>query len=298
MTYGIRTLVSTLSLALAASVAAQDHYWWADNVGWDGDTHWSSYIISSPRFMGPNALPIPSLSDGAIPDKHSLSLTLSTHHTTGDFTTNPTIYANYVLVKGIIAFDLNWVPIEYFEMSHQIKTQRNTFHTFYDIQHAIGDVYLNTNVKLIDKVRFQSALRIGYKFATSSRQGLARFTDAPGYYFDASSGFTITHLPSLTIRLSAMAGLYVWQTNLDDRFQNDAFLGGLGVKSEWKNWHFSQEIRGYFGYLDNGDKPLVWQSALEKEIRSLILIARFKKGFSDLLYHSFEIGLSYQFSTL
>jgi len=145
----------------------------------------------------------------------------------------------------------------------------------------MGDLYLNTKLQIWHNARWQGALRLGYKFATSTRQGLARFTDAPGYYLDASVGMILKKTTVFQLRTSLMAGLYIWQTNSDEQFQNDAFMGGIGIIGDIRHWSFQQELRGYAGYRSNGDKPLLWQSAIERTFRSFMLIARFKKGFFD-----------------
>ncbi|TAE61269.1 MAG: hypothetical protein EAZ89_00720, partial [Bacteroidetes bacterium] len=50
-----------LFLLLGSNMAlfAQDAAWWSQTVGWDGVSHWSRYIRTSPAYMGPNALPVP-----------------------------------------------------------------------------------------------------------------------------------------------------------------------------------------------------------------------------------------------
>ncbi len=286
-------IVSITSQALTLS--AQDHYWWADNVQWDGITHWSEYIISSPRFMGPNALPIPALSEGMIDSQSSLGISGNWHQTTGDRTLNPAIAATYVLVKDKLSFKVDWVPLEYFRMSHDLKTERNTFHTFYDINRAQGDIYLNTLLQVLRRAQWGAALRIGYKFATSTRQGLARFTDAPAYYFDGSVGFLLMNKEHLQLKASAMAGIYIWQTNSDIHFQNDAILGGAGLELQANNWRLVQQLKGYSGYLDNGDRPLLWQSEVVFTSKKWSATLAFKKGFFDRLYDTMTLGISYSF---
>lgn len=274
---------------------SQGHDWWANNVDWDGSSHWSTYIISSPRFLGPNALPIPIQNNGVLLKNSQLELAANAHFADGDQTYNPKLSLDYVLVPEKVAFQLSWVPIEYFQTSHEWKTERRTFHTFYEDQTATGDVYLHTNVQLLqDDLHFANArLRIGYRFASSSKQGAARFTDAPGYYFDlgTSKDFKTN---KIHWRPSLMLGFFVWQTNLDDQFQNDAFLYGLGLEMMTHKLALNISYRGYLGYLDNGDKPTVLDFRITRTLAELKLFLGAGIGFADNLYDRLELGIAYQ----
>lgn len=288
-------MAATLIFWLAAlhEASAQDHKWWAENVGWDGETHWSHYIISSPRFLGPNALPVPALDDGRIHNEHFLRATVQTHVMKGDFTLNPHLQLTYALVPDLISFDLFMTPVEYFRMSHTIRTERRTFHVFYGNQVAIGDLYLHTNIQLTRR-KWDTRLRLGYKYATSGMQGLARFTDTPGYYFDLSAGRDLYREPERSLRLMIMAGLYVWQTNSDVRFQNDAILFGLGGRYQSGRWILDSHVRGYSGYLNNGDRPIVWRTELTYERERIRWLFAYQKGLHDYAYHTLEIGMIYK----
>ncbi|MBK6949502.1 MAG: hypothetical protein IPH16_16765 [Haliscomenobacter sp.] len=86
----LRAAVLALGLvACAPALRAQGHDWWANNVGWDGKSHWSTYIISQPRYLGPNALPIPSLLNGLLEEQGFLALDAFSHSANGDQTFNP-----------------------------------------------------------------------------------------------------------------------------------------------------------------------------------------------------------------
>lgn len=271
---------------------AQGHDWWADNVGWDGKAHWSTYITFSPRHLGPNALPVPSLDDGLIENEHFLRASVQTHVTRGDFTLNPFLQFTYAMVPNRISFDLFMTPVEYFSMSHEKRTERRTFHYLYGKQVAVGDVYLHTNVQLT-RGRWDTRLRLGFRYASSNMVGLARFTDSPGYYFDLNAARTIRETDSNRWRLAAMLGLYVWQTNSDVRFQNDAILFGLGLNYEHNDWHWGAHIRGYSGYLNNGDRPVVWKTHLRRSFNRMQAETSYQVGLHDFAYHSVELGVRY-----
>lgn len=297
MTIRCGHLLWSLFLLLCVSpIDGQDHQWWADNVNWDGSTHWSTYIVSSPRFLGPNALPIPKQNTGRIPKESSLELDFESHFSSGDHTYNTRVQLDYVFVPDKISFQLFWVPIEFFEVSHEVKTKRRIFHTFYNEQQAIGDINFLTNLQLLreEKHQWNAALRIAYRFPTSSLQGAARFTDAPGYHFDLGISRTLFPDKPLQWQPSLMLGFLVWQTNRDDQFQNDAFLYGLSSKLWYKKWQWEVSYRAYHGYLANGDHPQVLNTRLRYDFSQMSLHFDLGLGVLDNLYNRLAIGVQYR----
>jgi hypothetical protein len=49
---------------IAFNVQAQTFEKWANLVQWDGYSPWQNYMIYAAGFMGPNALPVPTLANG------------------------------------------------------------------------------------------------------------------------------------------------------------------------------------------------------------------------------------------
>lgn len=273
---------------------AQTHQWWVDNVNWDGVSHWSEYITTSPRFLGPNALPIPEQNNGLIPKEHQISVSGNAHFMKGDQTQSMALALDLVLVKRVVSFDLFWVPFEIFDVSHELKTERKIFHTFYNASVASGDLQFRTNIQALEQAqhRVDLRLRIGFRFANSNHMGAARFTDAPGYFFDGGFGKEY-ELGNWKLRPSIMGGFLVWQTNLDNRFQNDAFLGGIALEIERGNTHLQSSLRGYFGYINNGDKPMTWDFQLRQELDGLSVFVNTSYGIWDNLYDRVGFGLSF-----
>ena len=108
-------------------------------------------------------------------------------------------------------------------------------------------------------------LRLGYRFPTGSVTGAARYTDSPGYYFDLTAGKPLS--PGGPLKLLGLLGFYVWQTNQDLHFQDDAFLFGAGLEYNQNNWRIDFNSVGYLGYMSNGDKPIVVRIGAQKIIR-------------------------------
>jgi len=273
----------------AVSQTLQD---WARTVNWDGVSHWSKYIISHARYMGPNALPVPFLGNGSIDSNTYAGITGHFHFMKGDQTQNIAIYGNYCLVKDVAAFDIAYVPAEFYKMSDAIKKERHVYYTHYNSTVAKGDVYLNGTVRLMKRWEkfIRLALRFGFRLPSSNRLEAARFTDNMGYYTDVSFGKPLS--PSL--QWIGMAGLYVWQLTGDQHRQNDAFLFGTGLEWNKKGWKFQGYGAGYLGYLLNsGDKPIVLRTHTEKRFKHISLLLRLQQGIHDFKYSSVEFGLKY-----
>jgi hypothetical protein len=252
-------------------------------------------MITQPAYLGPNALPVPHIGNGAIDSSFSAGTTGSFHFSKGDNTQNSTLYVNYCLVKNVISFDASWVPYEHFTMSHAIKERRHVFSHFYYDRHARGDVHLNTTIQLLNKWRkcIQLALRIGYRFPTGNGLGTARYTDGPGYYFDLSFGKPIH---SSQLKWIGMLGFYSWQLIAYGRRQDDAFLFGTGAEWNSKTVRLQSYVAGYLGYLENsGDKPIVFRTTLEKRVKQISLLLNFQQGLHDLKYSTVETGVKYLF---
>jgi hypothetical protein len=243
--------------------------------------------------MGPNSLPVPQISNGSIDSIFFIGATGNFHFSKGDNTQNLRLYANYCLVKNRISFDASWIPYEHYNMSHAMKEKRHVFSQFYYDDHDIGELHLNTNIQILNKIRnkIELALRIGYRFPSGSGFGAARNTDSPGYFFDASFGKQLT--PS--IKWIGMAGFYVWQIQVEEFRQNDAFLFGTGLEFEKNKWKAKTGIAGYLGYMEKkGDKPIVVRAGMEKNFNRSSLVLGFQQGVHDFKYTSGELGLKYR----
>ncbi len=275
-------IVSTIS------AQAQDFEWWSRNVNWDGISPWNKYIIYNAANLGPNALPVPRLSNGRIDSLNSVSISTMYHHMKGDHTGNFALYGNYAIVKDRISLDAFWVPFEVFNVTHQLKEQRKVVHHAYYKTSAIGDVHINFNINLLNKIKdkVKLSLRSGYRYATSTRYEAARMTNAPGYYFDVSASRNF--YPQSKWMYAAMAGMYVWQLPLG--LQNDAILFGAGVEYNNKQFQLQTNITGYLGYMKNGDQPIVYRLRASSTKKGMNWLAQFQQGLHDFKYTSGEIG--------
>lgn len=275
------------------NTGAQTHEKWADVVNWDGVTPWRNYLIYSPGYLGPNALPVPSMSNGTADSVNSIALYFAFHSGTGDKTKNLRITSNYCISRNKLSVEISWVPIESFTMSPEIKDKRHVYLTGYHDSKAKGDIYSNVALQILNRWRkhIHLAVRAGFRYPTSSSVDAARFTDAPGYHFDISAGKSFT---GGRFKLNAMGGVYIWQLNTEG--QNDAVLFGGGFEYSYKNCRMIATCRGYSGYRHNGDQPLMVAASFEKKFKAVSLLINLQHGLRDFDFSSVETGIKYIFN--
>lgn len=278
-------------------VISQTQAEWAQTVNWDGVSHWSKYMKVRAAWMGPNALAVPLISNGSIDSTTTASVTGQFHFREGDKSQSIALYGNICLVKNLIAFDISYIPYEFYTMSDALKKDRHVYYPFYHDKKARGDVMMNTHIQIFNRWRkkIQLALRVGYRLPSSSGFGAARFIDGMGYNIDISAGKLFNNIP---LKWITMAGLYVWQIEQVDFRQNDAFLFGTGLEWSPKNWLIKSYVAGYLGYLENsGDKPIVVRAEAQRRINKTGLLFRFQQGIHDFKYSTVELGAKYYFKS-
>lgn len=272
------------------SAKAQRYVYWNQLVGWNGITHWSQYMRYAPAYFGPNALPVPEMPEALLRGFSFFEARLVQHNLLYDRTTN--LFFKAVFPLGERAqLELSGVPIEYYHTNNETRDLRRARNPEAN-GWAMGDLYFGTRVQLTRGGGRIPDITVGLYGRTASGNKLddARYTDAPGYWFDLTAGEEVGPVigRKTWIRWRATLGFYSWQTASDDYRQNDALLGGglLGIGEPAKYW-FDGEISGYFGYIGNGDQPLVIRFNYRKML---------KKGFWGI---NFQQGLhNYPFTTL
>jgi hypothetical protein len=268
---------------------SQSDIWWNNNVNWDGHTHWSRYIQIVPKYMGPNALSVPMINNGSIDSTTSIGMTANAHISNGDNTQNLVLYGNYTTKNNSIAIDIQFVPYEQFQVSHQKKTERKVFFLDYYKNKCVGDVTANTTFQLFPGKRdkIQLAMRLGLRMPSGGLLGAARYGDVPAYWIDAGGGIPFRNSNWKWI---GMAGFLVWQTNEDKHRQDDAILFGTGFEWNKNGLRLQAYATGFSGYRNNGDRPTLARLSLEKKKNRKVFIFRLQQGLHDFAYTSIEAG--------
>jgi hypothetical protein len=292
-------LLAFLFFSLLFNVYGQnkDYTWWNNIHNWDGVRSWSQYIPVSPGKMGPNALPVPDMQNGAMDSNLTLLAAAETHYNTNDFTANLFTRIN-IPVRKAIELQIWWVPVAYFKTDTVVRDMRAA-RTREAEGFATGDIYIGTLIPLVQHKKGwpDLLLSINLKTASGNRLEDARFTDSPGYFFDLSGGkdFDLSSFEGWQIRPYALAGFYVYQTNRDDYYQNDAFLWGVGVDLKNEDWHFVLQASGYIGYLDDFDQPTVIRLELQRLFTQGDLVMRIQQGNASYPFLSARLGWRFKF---
>ena len=280
-----------LIFSFPLSLIAQDFSWWNDTHQWDGTTHWSSYLVIAPKFMGPNAFPIPFAERKNT--QNELDLNFNSHFNPGE--KNWDFYTRFSYPLGERAsLRLSMNPIEYFEMDSTIRDERIARDEFPQ-GYASGDLLVEMNALLFENEHSELLFNIGLKTASGSQFRNARYTDSPAYYFDLSFHHEKILSPNFKIDAGLLMGLYVWQTYMINNRQNDAILAAATLKLSYKDYCLQNDIRGFKGYLDNGDQPLLYSVKLLKNWNSLQGSLSQQIALNDYPYNSIQLGVKYRF---
>lgn len=278
------------------SVNAQENYdWWVQIHHWDGITPWYQYLKFSPQYFGPNALPVPEIQKGIAGDKAFIEFAADGHFSKGDKTQNLFTKLYYPIVPGIVAIEGYVVPIEHYSMDTITRDERASRDR--DGKGiAGGDIYFGTIVQLVKNKKFPDmALRFSMRTASGTNVSAARYTDAPGYFFDLSIGkeYKSARNELNKIRWYAMLGFYCFQTNKLEYLQDDTFLYGAGIDFSSSNIVISCNAGGYYGYVNDDDRPLVVRLQLTKNTKKHSFGIKFQSGLNDYPYNSVRVFFKY-----
>jgi len=303
ITHLTKTLGGLLILFISLAASAQNGTgvfgksnwdWWCQNVGGCPAKPWIEYLIISPGFMGPNALPVPKLSSGRITNGFRLENGVQAHFSNGDNTQNLYIDANINLMKDRVSFLLYGSPVEHFAMSDSVRDLRMLSGTYFIPKGwDVGDLYFGTEIQLWkDETSFADVMfRAVTKTASGGKVDADRVTNTPAYFMDFSLGKNLSVVEGRTIRLNAMLGFYVWQTYIER--QDDALLYGLGGDIDFEKYKLSSSLAGYAGYKNNRDQPMVWRLELLKKQKVIDWLFQYQVGLVHWQYSSFKFSVIY-----
>lgn len=281
MKLSIRALFTLFaSFILSFSLQAQD---WRENM---------ENLIYSPRYFGPNGFPIPELRDGQVGNRYEIELRGIYHNYSGDKTHNLFARIYLPIVKGRAAVEVSWNIYEKYKTTPETRDERFAAETESPIG-CHGDLIVSALFQLLKSEKWLDiTASINLKTASGNRLCDARYTDAASYWFDANFGKDIISLPehNFSLRLQAMMGFYCWMTNDMVHRQNDAITYGGGFTANYRNFSLVSDLSGFYGYKDNGDRPMALRNHLSYEYKKNIVSFRYSHGMKDRLYDSYSLG--------
>jgi hypothetical protein len=280
--------------------AQEDFQWWVDKHHWDGITPWNQYMTISSAFMGPNALPVPEVRTGRADSIASINFSLDEFHGKGDNTQDVFLRGILPLFKNKISIEMEVVPLEWYKMD-TITRDIRAVRTRSGQGSAGGDIYLTTCVQVIKDRTSLPDILLRYTIRTASGTHLrdARYTDAPGYYFDLSFGknYSLNNFFN-KIAWFADAGLYTYQTYDLQHLQDDCFFYGAGFMVMKNKLALTNEIASYSGYLRNGDRPVIYRAELKLVMPVFNYAISFQQGLHDYSYERFRLSCIINFLSM
>ena len=265
--------------------------WWNELHGWEeGDPGWRNWMVISPGYLGPNALPVPEVKRGFLNPNTEIELTASTHFLKGDPTQDISGRLFVPFCQNKIAIEIYGVVVEHFAFSEEIRNER--FARIEDGKgYAFGDLYFSTLVQLWKNRKMPDALlRMAGKTASGNQLEGARNTDSPGYFFDISFSKEFGKTEKGYFRPFGLAGFYSWQTNDELNLQNDAFLYALGADYNRNNWNLSASWSGYSGYKEQRDKPMQLNFEMRKDFEGKAFRIQYLHGLRDWEYKTVKFS--------
>ena len=249
-------------------------------------------LVYSPRYFGPTAFPIPELRTGLCPTRYEIELRGQYHYYSGDKTKDLFARVLIPIVKGRAGIEATCIIVEDYKLTPETRDERNAVETESPISYN-GDIVVSAFFQVLRSEKWMDAIiSMNLKTASGGRLCDARFTDAAAYWFDATLGKYLwkSKAETASIRMEAMGGFYCWMTNDMVHRQNDAISYGVGFTGVYRNFTLSTDLSGFYGYENNGDRPVILRNNLKYEYKKNILSFRYNHGMKDYLYDNYSIG--------
>lgn len=262
----------------------------------------SPYRVSriSTEYFGPYAFPVPELLEGNICDQFHLEL--SGDHVKGnlgggkDITEAATFKASIPLWTDRAALSVWGEMHEWYRDTPATRAARRVSEAYPLKGNSAGTVYFSLDMLLMKETeaRPSLALRAATQSATGDKYEIARHYDAPGYFFDISSGKSF-RVRNGAVRASATAGFVCWQ--IDRGKQNDAFMLGAKISYTCPAMTLSAEYAGYSGLESSkdpeaGDSPRSFRTEASFHFGKISPFMCWQKGVSDWPFSLIRAGVA------
>ncbi len=255
----------------------------------------------APAWFGPNANPVPEMTDARIPSKTIVSLMGDYYFGQGDKTTNGYVKIELPLLPERVSFKLWFTTLENYTVTPELSAARDMNGNLTGKPN--GDLYVQTRISLLKERKNAPAIVFNSTLKTASGTMFAerRYFDTPGYYFDVEAGksfYTKSKFIS-EIRAVGNLGFLCWETT--GSRQNDAPMYGAKLIVGNSNWKFENTLSGYWGWMhtsakygfDYGDAPLVYASKFTIMAGYMDYFAQYQYGINDFPYQQIQVGISF-----
>lgn len=266
--------------------------WWNQVHNWDGATPWTHYMKYSHAYLGPNAIPIPTLQRPITGRPPAMSyFKSSSQMSLIEDDSFLSLHNELHWDRGHTQIHITHQSIEYYRTSTELRDYRISRDE--DSEGVIaGDILIDISTRLWERDREA----VWFTFHTKTAAGplpQARFTDAPGYAFFFSHQKSFSSIRSWVPTLTTDAGFQVYQTHWVDYPQNDGFLGNMGVQVQKDETIFSARIRTFTGYFQDGDWPRLLELQWNQNLSFGQTQVGWTRGLNDYPFSFLTVGLVY-----
>lgn len=257
----------------------------------------------SPSWFGPNAHPVPELTDAKISRFTRFETSLDSYFGYGDQTQNSYFRIEIPLVSEKVGLKIWTNAIEHYKVDSALAYTRAMTVNHYT-GFATGDFYVQTKIRILKESKSVPNLILNYTLKTASGTGVyeKRHFNTTGYYFDIEAGksYALNSRIADEVRWVGTLGFMCWETI--NYTQNDAPMYGLKImltknKTEWEGG-----IRGYSGWMykhpdfgsDFGDRPVVLFTKINLKTDKIKYYLQYQYGLRDFPYHQLRVGLQFE----
>ena len=244
----------------------------------------------SPAFFGPNALPVPEVTEGKIPNYTQLGFSSDYSFGYGDKTLAWRLDTEIPLLPKFVSLKLWFVFHENYWLTPEVCHLRD-INPPVSSGWATGDIYVQTRVSILKEKKYRPQIILAATIRTASGKFKdRRYHDTPAYYFDASiaKSFSINSKILNDVRLVGNIGFLCWETT--NSTQNDAPMYGLNLILSNSYLAFENQIGGYWGWMNNGDHPLTFRTKLTYKHKFFDIFFQYQYGIMDFPYHQIRLG--------
>ena len=291
-------LAATLGTGLAQDVGADARATWQRRVGFVEGTDWRSYLLIAPGAMGPNALPVAPTLAGRVDSVYGFRVSATAYDGwLGDRAQDLTAELRVPFGRRA-SLRVRYVALERFRLSDRFVAEHAAPAPADSAGVTTGDVHVEGLFQVVRDRRGWPDIAIAVRAKTASGGGLEalRYTDTPGYAFDASFGKAYALARGARLRVFAAGGFFVWQRFGAVSPQNDAYTYAAGARLRRGAWSLRSELAGYSGWTELRDRPVVWRSALGWNggaSSGWAVRLNVDAGLRDWRYRAFGVGVGY-----
>ena len=270
-----------------------------------GSDHINKWLQIAPGKLGPNALPVPFMDYGLLDSLSNIESGVQAHFMKGDRAVNSYLSCYWAVVPKRVVMQVWGYPTETFRTHNSVRNDRQVYYDDTGWMTKAGDLWISTYIQIIKDRKYWPDITINYSAKTTLGDAVqGRYTDAPANYYYVAFGKSKLFKSGFIneVRVGAMAGFYVWQTNKVELAQDEGVLYEFGIDLKHKNLSWRNEIGGYSAYggyqfigVDDNNDPLIFRTNFKNSGKRFDWKLEYQTGFRDYSYQTIRISAFYKF---